>query len=51
VWRRCLRASSSVAGRVYLVLTGVYPFAGLAAVAVAIGTAIAVFFGLYIGLK
>ena len=45
----CLVAD--VVGRVHLVLTGVYPFAGLAAVAVAIGTAIAVFFGIYIGLK
>ena len=45
----CLAAD--VVGRVHLVLTGVYPFVGLAAVAVVIGTAIAIFFGIYIGLK
>ena len=45
----CLAAD--VVGRVHLVLTGVYPFIGLAAVAVVIGTAIAIYFGIYIGLK
>jgi hypothetical protein len=45
----CLAAD--VVGRIHLVLTGVYPFVGLAAVAVVIGTAIAIFFGIYIGLK
>ena len=45
----CLAAD--VVGRVHLVLTGVYPFEGLAAVAVVIGTAIAIRFGIYIGLK
>jgi hypothetical protein len=45
----CLAAD--VVGRVHLVLTGVYPFVGLAAVAIVIGTAIAIFFGIYIGLK
>jgi hypothetical protein len=45
----CLAAD--VGGRVHLVLTGVYPFVGLAAVAIVIGTAIAIFFGIYIGLK
>jgi len=45
----CLAAD--VLGRVHLVLTGVYPFAGLAAVAVVIGTAIAICFGIYIGLQ
>jgi hypothetical protein len=45
----CLAAD--VVGRVHLVLTGVYPFVGLAAVAVVIGTAIAIGFGISIGLK
>lgn len=45
----CLAAD--VVGRVHLVLKGVYPFVGLAAVAVVIGTAIAICFGIYIGLK
>jgi hypothetical protein len=45
----CLAAD--VVGRVHLVLTGIYPFVGLAAVAVVIGTAIAICFGIYIGLK
>jgi hypothetical protein len=45
----CLAAD--VVGRVHLVLTRVYPFVGLAAVAVVIGTAIAILFGIYIGLK
>jgi hypothetical protein len=45
----CLAAD--VVGRVHLVLTGVYPFVGLAAVAVVIGTVIAICFGIYIGLK
>jgi hypothetical protein len=45
----CLAAD--VVGRVHLVLTGVYPFVGLAAVAVVLGTAIAICFGIYIGLK
>ena len=45
----CLAAD--VGGRVHLVLSGVHPFVGLAAVSVVIGTAIAVFFGIYIGLK
>src|SRR6516165_10294828 len=45
----CLAAD--VVGRVHLVLTGVYPFEGLAAVAVVIGTAIAIRFGIYIGWK
>ena len=45
----CLAAD--VGGRVHLALTGVYPFVGLAAVAIVIGTAISIFFGIYIGLK
>jgi hypothetical protein len=45
----CLAAD--VVGRVHLVLIGVYPFVGLAAVAIVIGTAIAIFFGIYIGWK
>src|SRR5262245_10995796 len=45
----CLAAD--VGGRVHLVLSGVYPFVGFAAVAVVIGTSIAIFFGIYIGLK
>jgi hypothetical protein len=45
----CLAAD--VGGRVHLVLTGVYPFVGLAAVAIVIGTALAICFGVYIGLK
>jgi hypothetical protein len=45
----CLAAD--VFGRLHLVLTGVYPFVGVAAVAIVIGTAIAVFFGIYIALK
>ena len=45
----CLAAD--VVGRVHLVLTDVYPFVGLAAVAVVIGTAIAICFGIYIGLQ
>ena len=45
----CLAAD--VVGRIHLVLTGVYPFVGLAAVAVVTGTAIAICFGIYIGLK
>jgi hypothetical protein len=45
----CLAAD--VVGRVHLALTGVYPFMGLPAVAVVIGTAIAIWFGIYIGLK
>jgi hypothetical protein len=45
----CLAAD--VVGRAHLVLTGVYPFVGLAAVAVVIGTAIAICFGIYIGWK
>jgi hypothetical protein len=45
----CLVAD--VVGRVHLALTGVYPFAGIAAVAVVSGTAIAIFFAIYIGLK
>jgi hypothetical protein len=45
----CLVAD--VVGRVHLALTGVYPFVGIAAVAVVIGTAIAIFFAIYIGLK
>jgi uncharacterized membrane protein (UPF0136 family) len=45
----CLVAD--VVGRVHLALTGVYPFVGIAAVAVVIGTSIAIFFAIYIGLK
>jgi len=45
----CLAAD--VVGRVHLVLTGVYPFVRFAAVAVVIGTAVAIFFGVYIGSK
>jgi hypothetical protein len=45
----CLMAD--VAGRVHLVVTGIYPFIGLAAVAVVIGTAIAICFGIYIASK
>jgi hypothetical protein len=45
----CLAAD--VVGRVQLILTGVYPFVGLAAVAVVIGTVLAICFGIYIGLK
>jgi hypothetical protein len=45
----CLVAD--VAGRVHLVVTGVYPFIGLAAVAVVLGTAIAICFGIYVALK
>jgi hypothetical protein len=45
----CLAAD--VVGRAHLVVTGVYPFAGLAGMAVVIGTAIAICFGIYIGLK
>ena len=45
----CLVAD--VSGRVHLIVTGIYPFVGFAAVAVVIGTAIAIFFGIYIGLK
>ena len=45
----CLAAD--VGGRAHLVLTGIYPFVGFAAVAVVIGTAIAICFGVYIGLK
>jgi hypothetical protein len=45
----CLAAD--VVGRVHLVLAGVYPFAGFAAVAIVIGTALAICFGVYIGLK
>jgi hypothetical protein len=45
----CLVAD--VAGRVHLVVTGIYPFIGFAAVAVVIGTAIAIGFGIYIAAK
>jgi len=45
----CLAAD--VAGRVHLVVTGIYPFIGVAAVAVVIGTGIAICFGTYIALR
>lgn len=45
----CLAAD--VVGRLHLVVTGVYPFVGVAALAVVIGTAIAVVFAIYIGLR
>jgi hypothetical protein len=45
----CLAAD--IIGRVHLVLTGVYLFVGVAAIAVVIGTGIAVIFAIYIGLR
>ncbi len=45
----CLVAD--IVGRFHLVLAGVYPFVGVAAFAIVIGTAIAVLFAFYIGLR